>query len=138
MNPLLDTVRTAADSAMLSLIWLVQLIIYPAFYYIESGRFMEWHRKYVTAIGLLVIPLMLIQAGCIGLQLVQQADAAHLLAAAAVAAAWIITFAISAPCHRRLQQAGHDANIIRRLIATNWLRTACWSLTWMLGLLSRQ
>jgi hypothetical protein len=40
--------------------------------------------------------------------------------------AWIVTFTLSAPCHRRLQQEGKNPEIIDRLIHTNWLRTACW------------
>ncbi len=133
MSDGLDVTRIATDSAMAVLIWLVQLIIYPAFHSIESARFTEWHRKYMKTISIFVIPLMLMQAGCIGLQLREKPDAATLAAAGSVLLAWLITFGISAPCHRQLQHEGKDETVIRRLISTNWLRTACWSLTWLLG-----
>ena len=39
---------------------------------------------------------------------------------------WITTVVFSVPCHRRLSK-GFDANVLRKLILTNWLRTALWS-----------
>ena len=38
---------------------------------------------------------------------------------------WLSTFALQAPAHRRLL-AGFDEGVHRRLVRTNWIRTAGW------------
>ena len=134
MNEVIEVLRICSDSAMLVLIWLVQLIIYPAFRSIEPDVFAAWHRRYVRTIALVVIPLMLIQASCIVLQLMHAPNASLITSAGAVLTAWLVTFGISAPCHRKLQTAGRNEPMIQRLIATNWLRTAGWSLAWLMNL----
>jgi hypothetical protein len=47
------------------------------------------------------------------------------------------TARLQVPCHRKLAR-GFDADVARRLVATNWIRTVCWSLRLLiaLGLLS--
>ena len=125
--------RTAVDAAMAVLILLVQLIIYPSFRAISDDNFIAWHRRYVTIIGFIVIPLMFIQAGCIGMQVLAVADGRNMLSALAVLGAGVVTFTISAPCHRVLQRNGKDPETITRLIRTNWIRTVCWIIVWAAG-----
>ena len=47
----LQTARLIVDSGMCVLIWMVQLIIYPAFHAITPARFSSWHSEYMQAIG---------------------------------------------------------------------------------------
>jgi hypothetical protein len=44
-----------------------------------------------------------------------------------LAAVWITTALVQVPLHRRLS-AGYDEPTGRRLVRTNWVRTALWSL----------
>jgi len=118
---------------MVVLILLVQLIIYPSFRSIADDGFTAWHRRYVAVIGIIVIPLMLVQAGCIAFQLLAAADWESALSFAAMLGAWIVTFTMSAPCHRYLQRNGKDPETMSRLIHTNWLRTGCWIAVWVAG-----
>lgn len=133
MNEVL-IVRHAADSGMVILIWMVQLIIYPSFRHIGAERFVAWHKRYVNTIGCMVIPLMLVQLAVIGLQLIDSADPFVLLSLLAVLCAWLVTFTVSAPCHRKLQTIGKDEVTISRVISTNWLRTIAWSIAWLSGM----
>jgi hypothetical protein len=119
------------------LIWLVQLIIYPAFAAIAPERFREWHSGYTRAITWVVAPLMFGQTTLIAWLVVIRPSLWSLLALLMVAVAWIVTAALSVPCHNRLQAGGIDADIIRRLIATNWIRTAAWTLAFLFLLASR-
>ena len=137
MNEYLPVIRTAVDAGMAVLILLVQLIIYPSFRAIGDDAFSSWHHRYVTAIAFIVVPLMLIQAGCIAVQLLEIADWGNILSAAAALGAWIVTFTVSAPYHRKLQQNGKDPEIITHLIHTNWLRTGCWIIVFATGLSGR-
>ncbi|WP_372809215.1 hypothetical protein [Pontiella sp.] len=125
------TLRLITDTAMLMLIWLVQLVIYPAFRSIDPARFIGWHGGYMRTFSFIVIPPMLLQAGLIAVQCMRAPTPAHWISAAAVLAAWLTTFTVSVPCHRQLQLAGNTPKWTNRLIRTNWIRTAAWSLAWL-------
>lgn len=51
---------------------------------------------------------------------------------------WLSTALVQMPIHARLERDGHDPDLIRRLVQTNWARTALWSAralisVWMLA-----
>jgi hypothetical protein len=52
---------------------------------------------------------------------------AAMISAALVLVVWLSTFLLQVPGHNRLKN-GKDRILIRRLVATNWIRTAAWSL----------
>lgn len=109
------------------LIWMVQAIIYPGFRRIPRDAFRDYHRWYVIRIGAIVTPLMAgeVLAAAAWLWVRPQAPLA-LISAAAVVIVWISTLRLQVPIHRRLQHGKDDA-LIRRLVTTNWIRTAAWS-----------
>lgn len=116
---------------MVVLIWLVQMVIYPAFAEVTPGRFVAHHAGYTRMISYFVIPLMFSQAGLIVALLLREPGRAVGLAAALVVVAWISTFALSVPAHQRLGSGGLDAAVVRTLVATNWVRTAAWTGAWL-------
>ncbi len=133
MTEHLPAIRLGVDAGMATLIWLVQLVIYPAFRFIDAERFIAWHHRYTRAISFIVLPLMITQAACIGLQCLTDPRIGNLVSAGAVLVAWIVTFTLSVPCHHKLQEQGNDPQIINRLIHTNWLRTIAWSVALLAG-----
>lgn len=125
----------SVDFAMFVLIWVVQLIIYPVFHQVKEGVFGSWHRKYCNQIGFFVLPLMF-------LQLIEAASSSFFvgdtlawLKLFGVLGAWLVTFAVSAPCHRILAKKGLQPQVIARLIRTNWLRTFLWTLVFVISCL---
>lgn len=134
MSEWLPSVLIAVDAAIAVLIWLVQLIIYPSFFYVEQAGFIEWHGKYAQRISYIVIPLMFAQAGGVIFELIQHPGCWDLVAAIAVVTAWLATFTLSVPCHRRLQKIGKDEPTIARLVMTNWIRTASWNVALAAGI----
>ncbi len=132
---LLETLNLAVDSALLTLIWLVQLIIYPAFAEIPKERFHDWHRKYMNTISVIVIPLMLAQATLVARHLVTAFSWIDAAAAGCILAAWIVTFTLSVPCHQQLKDQGNEPASVRRLVAGNGLRTLAWTAAWILRLI---
>lgn len=113
------------------LIWLVQVIIYPTFAEIPPDRFARWHSGYTRGVTWIVAPLMFGQVILLIRLLVARPSWPACLAAGMVSLAWIATFAIAVPAHDRLQATGLDANTIHRLVATNWIRTAAWTLAFL-------
>jgi hypothetical protein len=46
---------------------------------------------------------------------------------AVVALIWLVTFFVQVPLHNQLSD-GYDESTVHKLINTNWIRTALWSL----------
>jgi hypothetical protein len=115
---------------LLSLIWLVQRLIYPSFL-IDSDR--SWHKIHdfhCKRISEVVIPLMLIELlsaiflliSPYGISFNQQLS---LVFCSLVA--WLSTFLIQVPLHNSLKEH-FDIIKLRSLNKTNWIRTFAWSL----------
>ena len=118
-------IQIITDSGLLLLIWLVQVIIYPSFRYTEEREFILWHAKYMSIISLIVSPLILLQIGVEMVHIFQ--NNYRWIRILMIFTVLISTFRLSVPCHKRLSRYGKDPLIISRLVLTNWLRTACWS-----------
>lgn len=120
-------IHIAATCALAGLIWVVQLVVYPAFAVVARERFVEWHAAYTRRIGGVVAPLM-------GLELLtgvawltaRPGDVFALIGAGLIVVNWVSTAFVQVPLHRRLEQ-GFDPETHRRLVATNWIRTAVWT-----------
>jgi hypothetical protein len=116
---------------LLGLIWIVQRVHYPSMLYVEEVRFAEFEGMHCRRIGQIVAPAMIAE-GALAVALVLWAPTAAAQGLAVIGAGlagviWWSTFFIQVPLHNRLQQ-GKNTDTIRRLIATNWIRTAAWSL----------
>jgi len=132
---MLATLTVLADFGLVVLIWIVQLIIYPSFHVVSKSDFTAWHKKYMSLISYLVVPLMFAQVVFHAVGLYLDASALKIVTALFIAGAWVTTFTLSVPCHHALASEGQSTAVIRRLIRTNWLRTICWSIVFVLSLI---
>lgn len=114
--------------AMASLIWVMQLIHYPSFNYIEDFRFKRFSAFHQFFISILVIPLMLIELSVSSIYLYQESSKFWLVQVFFLILIWLVTGLISGPTHKKLLDYGKDKKLIDRLIQTNWIRTIAWSL----------
>ncbi len=129
------TVALAATWAMVGVIWVIQVVHYPIFDAVDRGegdeawvRFGDRHR---ASISFVVGPFMAAE-GVTGLWIVAAppGDASRvlpLIALGLMAVAYGVTAFVSVPLHERLTHS-FDADAHRRLVATNWWRTAAWTL----------
>ena len=112
---------------LMILIWMVQLIVYPGFFRISDRAFKSYHRWYTPRITVIVAPLMLAEACCAILWLMHDASLKSiLLILLPVVIVWLSTFALQVPIHSRLQKHA-SRKLVRKLVLTNWIRTAAWS-----------
>ena len=123
-------VHVAATWFMVGLIWTVQVVHYPLFALVGRQRFTTyadahsrriaplvfagWGAELGSGLGLLVwrpaelsVPLLLADLVLVGITI-------------------LVTALVSAPCHSRLG-GGFDPGAHRRLVSSNWLRTAAWT-----------
>ncbi len=124
--------HAAVSLALAAVLWVVQLVVYPVFRWIEPTRFVLWHEGYTGAVTWVVAPLMLLQLAGVAARycFLDSPDPLWLLEAACTLAAWAVTVFVSVPLHSRLQgQLPLESRLasMRRLVLTNWPRTMAWS-----------
>ncbi len=125
--PVFALLNLALSWALLSLIWVTQLVTYPGFKYADADTFREFHLQYTWAITYVVMPLMLSELG-LSLWMVFKFNYSIYFIAILliVLAIWASTFFIQVPLHNTLS-SGKDEQIIQKLVQTNWIRTALWT-----------
>ena len=121
----------AATLFMLGVIWFVQIVHYPLFAKTGCADFRvyeQWHAALTTWV---VAPPMLWEVitalllfwfkptGVLPWQLA--------VGLALLAVIWLSTALVQVPCHNVLSK-DFNSVVQRRLVRTNWIRTAAWSL----------
>jgi hypothetical protein len=127
---LLVTAHLASTLVLVGIIWTVQVVHYPLMALVGEERFVAYEAAHAPRMAAVVmLPWSVQGVTTAGLLLARPAGVpGPLLAAAAVAAAVpvLVTVLASVPAHGRLAR-GFDGAVHRRLVATNWLRTAAWT-----------
>lgn len=132
-------IHAAATWFMVGLIWFVQLVHYPLMAKVSPPAFVDYARAHQRRTSFIVLPVMLIELVTAGL-VVWASDGTDiplwlaLLGLGLLAVIWLSTFALQVPLHHHLAK-GFDATACRRLVGTNWLRTAAWSARGVLALM---
>jgi hypothetical protein len=122
--------HAASTWFLVGVIWIVQLVHYPLFAYVERARFVAFEAEHCRRISWIVMPAMLLELAT-GAWLVI-APPAELLPALTwggivlLAVIWGSTAFLAVPCHRVLER-GFDERAHQRLVRTNWVRTVAWS-----------
>lgn len=123
-------VHVAATLFMVGLIWFVQIVHYPLFGRVGREGFAEYSRAHSRLTGLVVGPPMLVEAAT-AVALVARTPRAipfwlPLLGLVLLAAVWLSTAFLQSPQHGVLGK-GFVVTSHRFLVASNWVRTACWT-----------
>ena len=120
-------IHAASCFMMTGLIWTIQLVHYPSFYWIEKSAFTDFEVFHSRRISFIVIPVMIIELGSgVLLTLFSGYQSSWLLNLVGIIIIWLSTFVLSVPCHQKLSQ-NRDEATIKRLVQTNWPRTILWS-----------
>jgi hypothetical protein len=110
------------------LIWTIQVVHYPLFGDVGPENFHSFHGRHMRLITWIVAPLMFLEMGSAGLLLFGGEHSwLFLLSLMALAVVWLSTVVSQVPMHDQLVR-GYNAEVIRRLVLTNWWRTLAWTL----------
>jgi len=127
---LLLLLNVGASFFMAGLIWVMQVVHYPLFALVGRAEFRAYEDAHTRRITWLVGPGMLLGLLSAGaLVFVRPAAiplAAPLAGLALLLVSLVSTALVQGPAHGRLG-AGFDAAVHRRLVRSNWVRTAAWS-----------
>jgi|LakMenEpi03Aug12_release.lakeMendotaPanAssembly.Ray.scaffolds.fasta_scaffold170219_2 hypothetical protein len=129
---LAEAMQLASTMAMVGVIWVVQLCVYPRFLDIQPDKFVRAHFRHSFWIGVIVAPLMLTELiAAVFLVCAEYGGFVQWVILALTLGTWFSTALIQAPCHTRLLQ-GYDDVKCSFLIRSNWIRTVLWSVKGML------
>jgi hypothetical protein len=119
-----------AGGVMLGVIWLVQLLLYPAFAEVPHDAWRSHHHTHARRITFVVLPAMGVELVAAAVLVVDRPAGITwwlvVVNAALIALLWAVT-AFVATRHHRLLGEGWDAAVIGALVRVNWIRTALWT-----------
>lgn len=120
----------AATSVMVGFIWTIQVLTYPMMKAVPADGFVGYemsHRNRVTAVLAVLAPPEIVATAGVVLFVDDVPGWLSIGSAALLFAIWLSTLLFYAPLHMRLSD-GFDPLVHRRLVRTNWIRTAAWTL----------
>jgi hypothetical protein len=119
-----------ATLGMVGVIWFVQVVHYPLFGLVGGAGFPGYAAEHGRRTTWVVAGPMLAELGTGVLLLWRRPNAMPAWAAwcglALLLVVWASTFGLQVPRHGELA-GGFDARAHRRLVRSNWVRTAAWS-----------
>ena len=125
----LFTVHLIFTAIMVGVIWLVQVVHYPSFNFIDKKFYSDFQNFHIKRISFIVIPVMLLElvSGLILIYLDNRHSTPSLISFGILILIWIITGLFFAKAHQDLT-AGYDREIVKKIIKLNWIRTLLWSI----------
>lgn len=134
-----------ATLTMFGVIWTVQLVHYPLFAGVGVDGFPAYEAAHKARITWIVLPAMLLELSTAIALVWRRPDVlpgwAVWLGLGLVGVVWVSTAFVQVPLHTTLS-AAFDGEVHERLVRSNWIRTAAWSLRaglvlWMTALFMR-
>ena len=128
MHDVLHNLHLIATSAMVGVIWVVQLVHYPSFLYVEKNNFRLFQKFHMSRIGFIVGPLMFVEllTGAMLIFIYKLSDYYFFTSILLLVGIWFSTAVVFTRIHKKLLD-GYNEKLIHDLIGSNWLRTIMWT-----------
>ena len=122
-----------ATSVMVGVIWVIQLVHYPSFHFVELKQYNTFQRFHMSRISYVVIPAMLTELFTLFLIIISmdQIDTLVLASAILLIFIWLMTAVFFSGVHQKLT-LGYDQTVVDKLVKLNWGRTLLWTLRLLL------
>jgi hypothetical protein len=124
------TLEAVAALLMTGIIWFVQIVHYPLLLEVGGEQFCRYVERHQVLITWVVGPPMLLEVACAGGLLwttpALLLEPAYAISFGLLLVIWLSTGLLQVPLHGKLCQVCDEPSV-RRLIATNWIRTVAWT-----------
>ena len=126
-------IHLIATSVMVGVIWIIQLVHYPSFHFIELNQYTTFQRFHMSRISYVVIPAMLTELFTLILIIISMDQVDHIILASALLliVIWLMTAVFFSGVHQKLT-LGYDQVVVEKLVKLNWGRTLLWTLRLLL------
>ena len=117
------------SSVMTGVIWVIQIVHYPSFHFIEKELYTAFQRFHMNKISIIVIPIMLAELITGIMLLFDKSSKSHFLTISLIMLIliWAITGAFFSKAHNKLI-IGYQELVVNQLVVMNWIRTLLWTL----------
>ena len=112
---------------MTGVIWVIQLVHYPSFHYVNMVVYTKFQKFHMARISFIVMPLMILELVTALMLLAYSQNIYFIANLLMLGLTWLSTALLSVPCHSRLEKA-YSYEDVDKLVKTNWPRTLLWSL----------
>ena len=122
-----------ATSVMVGVIWVVQLVHYPSFHFVELKQYTAFQRFHMSRISYVVIPAMLTELFTLILIVISmdKIDTLVVVSAILLIFIWLMTAVFFSGVHQKLT-LGYDQTVVDKLVKLNWGRTLLWTMRLLL------
>ena len=133
MFEITSMVQLICCSFLTGLIWVIQLVHYPSFHYVDRKTFLAFNQFHQASITVIVLPAMILELiSSFALFYLAPELLINQISLLLVIVIWLSTFFLSVPCHAKLLKE-KNSETIKRLVKTNWIRTVAWSIRLVLS-----
>jgi hypothetical protein len=133
----LELIHLIATSMMVSIIWIIQILHYPTFLFVDKKHYTEFQKFHMENISYLIIPIMLLEllTGLSILLKIKMINFYFFASFGLLILIWLITALFFSKFHSELSNK-YNRDTILKLIRLNWIRTFFWTVR--LGFLFKQ
>ena len=127
--PLIEYIHLISTSMIVAIIWIVQILHYPTFKFIDQKKYEEFQDFHMKRISYIIIPIMLVElsSGVIVLIIDSSLYTPFGVSLVLLIFIWILTALLFSKVHTYLLK-GYDEDSINKLISLNWIRTVSWTI----------
>ena len=134
LNPYsLDQIHLIATSMMVAIIWIVQILHYPTFLFINKKQYTDFQQFHMNKISYIIVPIMVVElfSGLGILFIIQKQQISFYVSFALLILIWMITGLLFTKYHSDLSKKYNEETILQ-LIRFNWIRTLFWTIRFAL------
>ena len=126
-------IHLIATSIMVGVIWVIQLVHYPSFHFIESKQYTTFQRFHMSRISYVVVPAMLTELFTLIFLIIfmDKIDPLVTVSGLLLIIIWLMTAVFFSGVHQKLT-SGYDKTVVNSLVKLNWGRTLLWTLRLLL------
>ena len=131
--PFIEYIHLISTSMMVAIIWIVQILHYPTFKFIDQKKYEEFQDFHMKRISYLIIPIMFVElsSGVIVLIIDSSLYTPFGVSLMLLIFIWILTALLFSKVHAYLLK-GYDEDSINKLIDLNWIRTIFWTVRFII------
>ena len=128
-NHIIFLAHLISTSIMVGVIWVIQLVHYPSFPFIDKNIYAAFQKFHMDRISIIVIPIMLAEliTGMILFLDKSSKNSILVISFIILILIWIITVVFFTKAHNKLI-IGYQELVVNQLVVMNWVRTLLWTL----------
>ena len=121
-------IHIISTSIMVGVIWVIQLVHYPSFKYVNESDYINFQKYHMSNISYIVFPVMFTELiTALIILFFGEKSLFFVLSLICLFLIWVFTGVLFTKYHSILKE-GKDLMIIEKMIKANWIRALLWTM----------